>query len=209
MEVDRNKEPKSTETTPGYPKSKETTPGSPKSKETTQTKDDDNVAKLKRAALATLSAAAVKSKLLANQEEDEIRQLATILIEKQMRKLEVKLSYFTEMENAIMRVRDQLERSRQKLYNERAQIIASRLGMPPSSRMLPSSYPLNRMPPGLLNSMLRPPTSSGAQRPPMSRPVVTSAPPTTGTSASAPPEVAGGSPKQPSAMDQPSSVGTK
>ncbi|XP_056698097.1 SWI/SNF complex subunit SWI3D isoform X2 [Spinacia oleracea] len=182
----------------------------PKSTKTARTKDEDNVAKLKRAALATLSAAAAKAKLLADQEEEEIKQLATILIEKQLRKLEIKLSYFTEMDNAIMRVREQLERSRQKLFNERAQIIASRLGIPSSSsRMLPSSYPMNRMPPGLLNSMLRPPMSLGAQRPPpMSRPVVMSAPLATNMSA-APPEVVGANSTQPSsAMEKPSAVGT-
>ncbi|XP_021731613.1 SWI/SNF complex subunit SWI3D-like [Chenopodium quinoa] len=179
----------------------------PISIKTTRKKDDDNIAKLKRAALATLSAAAVKAKLLAKQEEDEIRQLSTILIEKQLRKLEIKLSYFTEMEHAIMRVREQLERSRQKLFNERAQIIASRLGIQSSSsRMLPSSYPMNRMPPGFINSMLRPSMGLGAQRPPMSRPVVTSAPPT--TNMPAPAEVVGGSSTQPSAMENPSAVET-
>uniref|UniRef100_A0A803LP45 SWI/SNF complex subunit SWI3D n=1 Tax=Chenopodium quinoa TaxID=63459 RepID=A0A803LP45_CHEQI len=174
---------------------------------TTRKKEDDNVAKLKRAALATLSAAAVKAKLLVNQEEDEIRQLSTILIEKQLRKLEIKLSYFTEMEHGIMRVREQLERSRQKLFNERAQIIASRLGIQSSSsRMLPSSYPMNRMPPGFINSMLRPSMGLGAQRPPMSRPVVMSAPPT--TNMPAPAEVVGGSSTQPSAMENTSAVET-
>ncbi|CAO2815067.1 unnamed protein product [Amaranthus hypochondriacus] len=160
-----------------------------KSMKKIRTKEEDNVDKLKRAALATLSAAAVKAKLLANQEEDEIRQLAIVMIEKQMRKLEIKLSYFTEMESAIMRVREHLERSRQKLFSERAQIIASRLGTLPSSRMLPSSYPINKMPPGFVNSMMRPPLSMGAQRPFISRPVATSAPPTMNTSA--PPEKTG------------------
>lgn len=55
-----------------------------KSMKKIRTKEEDNVDKLKRAALATLSAAAVKAKLLANQEEDEIRQLAIVMIEKQV-----------------------------------------------------------------------------------------------------------------------------
>lgn len=55
-----------------------------KSMKKIRTKEEDNVAKLKRAALATLSAAAVKAKLLANQEEGEIRQLAIVMIEKQV-----------------------------------------------------------------------------------------------------------------------------
>lgn len=49
-----------------------------------ETQDDPCVDRIKRAALTALSAAAVKSKLLADQEEDEVRQLATFLIEKQV-----------------------------------------------------------------------------------------------------------------------------
>lgn len=181
--------------------------GDPKSVESTKAKDDSNIAKLKRAALATLSAAAVKAKLLANQEEDEIRQLATTLIEKQLHKLEIKLSYFTEMENGIMRVREQLERSRQKLFGERAQIIASRLGLSASSsRVLPSSFPMNRMPPALLNSMLRPPMTMAAQRPSMPRPVMASAPLTANTAV--PPEASGGSTQLPASEKPSASVGT-
>lgn len=40
--------------------------------------------KLKRAALTALSAAAVKAKLLADQEEDQLLQLSTFLVEKQV-----------------------------------------------------------------------------------------------------------------------------
>uniref|UniRef100_A0A6N2KR76 SMARCC C-terminal domain-containing protein n=1 Tax=Salix viminalis TaxID=40686 RepID=A0A6N2KR76_SALVM len=47
-------------------------------------KDDNSIDKLKRAAISALSAAAVKAKLLANQEEDQIRELAASLIEKQL-----------------------------------------------------------------------------------------------------------------------------
>ncbi|KAH9624672.1 hypothetical protein KSS87_001682 [Heliosperma pusillum] len=169
--------------------------------------DDDDVAKLKRAAVATLSAAAVKAKLLADQEEDEIKQLATLLIEKQLHKLEIKLSFFTEMEGAVMRVREVFERSRQKLFAERAQIIASRLGLPASARGVASSHPLNRMPPNLLNSVLRPSMNMGGYRPPMSRPVMPSAGPPTNTSA--PSEAAGNGSGHPMAGGKPSPVGTE
>lgn len=47
-------------------------------------KKEEKIDKLKRAAVTTLAAAAVKAKVLANQEEDQIRQLAMILIEKQV-----------------------------------------------------------------------------------------------------------------------------
>lgn len=49
-----------------------------------QAKDEHNIDKIKHAAVTALSAAAVKAKLLANQEEDHIRQLAASLIEKQV-----------------------------------------------------------------------------------------------------------------------------
>ena len=56
----------------------------------TQVKDDNkktkhnNFEKAKHAAVSTLAAAAVKAKLLANEEEDQIRQLASLLVEKQV-----------------------------------------------------------------------------------------------------------------------------
>lgn len=46
--------------------------------------DSKEVARLKRAATTALAAAAVKSKFLAKQEEDQIRQLVTVIIEKQV-----------------------------------------------------------------------------------------------------------------------------
>ncbi|KAA8545960.1 hypothetical protein F0562_020589 [Nyssa sinensis] len=48
-----------------------------------ETKNDHNIDRIKRAAVTAISAAAVKAKLLANQEEEQIQQLATLLIEKQ------------------------------------------------------------------------------------------------------------------------------
>ena len=54
------------------------------SQKSMETKDNPNVDKLKRAAVSTIAAAAVKAKLLADQEEDEIRQITALLIEKQV-----------------------------------------------------------------------------------------------------------------------------
>ncbi|XP_054778921.1 SWI/SNF complex subunit SWI3D isoform X2 [Prosopis cineraria] len=133
------------------------------------TKQENKFEKLKRAAISTLAAAAVKAKLLANQEEDQIRQLATLLIEKQVHKLETKLAFFNDMDNVVMRVREHLDRSRQKLYHERAMIIASRLGIPPSSRGVPPSLPTNRIPMNFVNSAPRPPINMNPQRLPISR----------------------------------------
>ena len=52
--------------------------------DSTERKGDSNIDRVKRAAVTALSAAAVKAKLLADQEEDQIRQLTASLIEKQV-----------------------------------------------------------------------------------------------------------------------------
>lgn len=49
-----------------------------------ETKGDQKVDRIKHAAVSAVSAAAVKAKLLAEQEEDQIQQLAAMLIEKQV-----------------------------------------------------------------------------------------------------------------------------
>ncbi|RDY08820.1 SWI/SNF complex subunit SWI3D, partial [Mucuna pruriens] len=122
-----------------------------------QAKHDNNFEKLKQAAVSTLAAAAVKAKILADEEEDHIRQLASLLIEKQLHKLETKLAFFNDMENVATRVRNYLVQPRQKLYEERALIIASRLGLPASSsRGVPPNLPINRIAMNFANSVPRP-----------------------------------------------------
>ncbi|KAL0686916.1 hypothetical protein Bca4012_086593 [Brassica carinata] len=133
------------------------------------TKDKHNSDKLKRAAISALSAAAVKAKHLAKLEEDQIRQLSGSLIEKQLHKLEAKLSIFNDAESLTARVREQLERSRQRLYHERAQIIAARLGVPPSVSSK-ASLPANRIATNFANVAQRPPMGMAFPRPPMPRP---------------------------------------
>ncbi|KAJ6739049.1 SWI/SNF COMPLEX SUBUNIT SWI3D [Salix koriyanagi] len=169
-------------------------------------KDDNSIDKLKRAAISALSAAAVKAKLLANQEEDQIRELAASLIEKQLHKLETKLAFFNEMDSVIMRVREQLDRSRQRLYQERAQIIATRLGLPPSSRAMPPSLPSNRIAMNFANAFPRPPMNLASQRPPISIPMGTLGPTPSGTFVST---TTAGNSIRPSSQDKISSIGTK
>ncbi|XP_068654365.1 SWI/SNF complex subunit SWI3D-like [Aristolochia californica] len=133
---------------------------------TTETKDDPDIERIKRAAITVLSAAAVKAKLLAIQEEDQIRELASLLVDKQLRKLETKLSLFTEMEMLIMRVREQLDRARQRLYHERAQIIAARLGLPAStSRPMAPFIPPNKSIVNYASAGLRPPNMMAPKLP--------------------------------------------
>ncbi|KAI3509572.1 hypothetical protein L1887_24948 [Cichorium endivia] len=155
-------------------------------KDSPDTKNDENTLNLTRAAVTAISAAAVKAKLLADQEEDQIRQLATSLIEKQLQKLETKLAFFTEMDGVVARARDQLERSKQRLYHERAQIIAARLGMSStaSARPVPQppragmSFPnATTQRPQNPNPNLNPMAMSTPQRPPLSRPMMAPTPP--------------------------------
>lgn len=82
----------------------------------------------------------------------------------------MKLAFYNEVENVTMRVREQLERARQRLYHERAQIIAARLGYSgSSSRPNPASLPTNRVPMNMANLAPRAPTSMPSQRPPLLR----------------------------------------
>ncbi|KAJ3672850.1 hypothetical protein LUZ60_006224 [Juncus effusus] len=99
-------------------------------------KCNNNIIRLKRAASTALSSAAVKAKYLAKQEEDQIRQLVTVIIDKQFRKMEAKLAMFFELEGMIARVKEQTDKVRQRLLHERSQIIAARLGLqnPPPFR---------------------------------------------------------------------------
>ncbi|KAK8562942.1 hypothetical protein V6N12_011006 [Hibiscus sabdariffa] len=173
----------------------------------TETKDDSSIEKLKLAAVTALSAAAVKAKVLADQEEDQIRQLTTSLIEKQFHKMEAKLAFFNEMEGVMVRVKEQLDRSRQKLYHERTQIIAARLGLPASSsRATPPANAANRIAANFANSAARPPVRMPAARPPMSRPMGSMAPTSSNTYLST---TVAGSSIRPSSKDNLSSVGSK
>ncbi|XP_022763273.1 SWI/SNF complex subunit SWI3D-like isoform X2 [Durio zibethinus] len=173
----------------------------------TETKGDSSIDKVKCAAVTALSAAAVKAKLLADQEEDQILHLTASLIEKQLRKMEAKLAFFNEMEGVMMRVKEQLDRSRQRLYHERTQIIAARLGLPASSsRSMPPSNTANRIATNFANSVARHPMTMTAPRPPMSRPMGPMAPIPSNPFVSS---TVAGSSIRPASQDNLSSVGTK
>ena len=65
--------------------------------------DEGNV---KTAAAAALAAAAVKSQHLANVEERKIKSLVALLVETQMKKLDIKLRHFEELEAIMDRERE-------------------------------------------------------------------------------------------------------
>uniref|UniRef100_A0A915DJ91 SANT domain-containing protein n=1 Tax=Ditylenchus dipsaci TaxID=166011 RepID=A0A915DJ91_9BILA len=71
------------------------------------------------AAATALAAAAVKAKHLANLEERRMKTLVANLVETQMKKLELKLKHFEELEAIMDREREALEYQRQQLILER------------------------------------------------------------------------------------------
>lgn len=84
-------------------------------------KEDDPASVASTAAAAALSAAAVKAKHLAAVEERKIKGLVALLVETQMKKLEIKLRHFEELETIMDKERESLEYQRQLLLQERQQ----------------------------------------------------------------------------------------
>merc|ERR1719245_2387866 len=77
--------------------------------------------KLQAAAAGALSASAVKAKHMAAVEERKIKSLVALLVETQMKKLEIKLRHFEELETIMDRERETLEFQKQQLIQERQQ----------------------------------------------------------------------------------------
>merc|ERR1712008_606955 len=78
--------------------------------------------KLQAAAASALSSSAVKAKHLAAVEERKIKSLVALLVETQMKKLEIKLRHFEELETIMDRERETLEFQKQQLIHERQQL---------------------------------------------------------------------------------------
>ncbi|KAF8749624.1 hypothetical protein HU200_012642 [Digitaria exilis] len=107
---------------------------------------DDPIIRLQRAAGTVISATAVKAKFLAEQEQDHIRCLAELVIEKQFQKMETKMSFLAEVENMVHRSRELTEKMRKKLLLERNAIIASRMAAMASRTNQPGAPPATRLP---------------------------------------------------------------
>ncbi|XWS15153.1 hypothetical protein CRYUN_Cryun35bG0069800 [Craigia yunnanensis] len=84
--------------------------------------------KVKAAAKAGLAAAAMKAKLFADHEEREIQRLSANIINHQLKRLELKLKQFAEVETLLMKDCEQVEKARQRFAAERARIISARFG---------------------------------------------------------------------------------
>ena len=74
---------------------------------------------VQKAAAAALGAAAVKAKALSDHEDREIQRLVNAAIETQIRKMELKMTNFEELEAILENERKEIERQRQQLYLER------------------------------------------------------------------------------------------
>lgn len=82
---------------------------------------------MQRAAAAALASAAVKAKHMSALEERKIKSLVALLVETQMKKLEIKLRHFEELETTMEREREGLEYQRQQLITERQQFHLEQL----------------------------------------------------------------------------------
>lgn len=111
------------------------------------------------AAAAALASAAVKARHLASVEERKIKSLVALLVETQMKKLEIKLRYFEELEAIMDRERESLELQRQQLLSDRQQFQRDQLKaaeiralqsptlQPQTPLQLPPIRPPHRSPP--------------------------------------------------------------
>ena len=100
-----------------------------------QTKNDISVGtsslpaeKVKSAAMAGLSAAALKAKLFADQEEREIQRLAASIVSSEVKRTEIKLKQFGEIEFVLMKECEQVERKRKRLTTERVRLMSNHFG---------------------------------------------------------------------------------
>lgn len=78
-----------------------------------------NEQNLSTAAACALGAAAVKAKHLASIEERKIKSLVSVLIDTQLKKLDIKMKHYEELETIVDKEREQIENQRQQLLKER------------------------------------------------------------------------------------------
>nr|GEW55414.1 SWI/SNF complex subunit SWI3C [Tanacetum cinerariifolium] len=140
--------------------------------------------KMRNAVRAGLAAAATKAKLFADHEEREIQRLSANIINHQLKRLELKLKQFAEVESLLIKECEQLERGRQRVTAERGLLLNPQFGTrstglpgvgpsmvnnPGPSRQQMSQQSMFGLGPRLPLSAINPSSSSGAH--PMLRPV--------------------------------------
>ncbi|CAN8304544.1 unnamed protein product [Cochlearia groenlandica] len=80
---------------------------------------------------AGLSAAATKAKLFADHEEREIQRLSANIVNHQLKRMELKLKQFAEIETLLMKECEQVEKNRQRFAAERNRMFSARFGSSP------------------------------------------------------------------------------
>ncbi|XP_056856903.1 SWI/SNF complex subunit SWI3C-like, partial [Raphanus sativus] len=80
---------------------------------------------------AGLSAASTKAKLFADHEEREIQRLSANIVNHQLKRMELKLKQFAEIETLLMKECEQVEKTRQRFAAERARMLSARFGSTP------------------------------------------------------------------------------
>ncbi|KAL3845509.1 hypothetical protein ACJIZ3_002912 [Penstemon smallii] len=103
-----------------------------------------------------LAAAALKAKLFADHEEREIQRLSANIINQQLKRLELKLKQFAEVETLLMMECEQMERTRQRIVAERSLMISAQSGSAGMSRQMG--------PPGIGNANVNNATGNNRQQ---------------------------------------------
>ncbi|KAG0205502.1 hypothetical protein BGX28_002938 [Mortierella sp. GBA30] len=111
---------------------------------------------LEKAAAAALGSAAAKAKTLADNEEREVQRLVSQVVEAQLKKMELKLQQFEELESVLETERRELERQRQQLYLDRLAMKKSIMAM--QEKMTQARQTAN---PQVLSSIVVPPGGVG------------------------------------------------
>jgi len=132
---------------------------------------------LQGAASAALASAAVKAKHLAAVEERKIKSLVALLVETQMKKLEIKLRHFEELEYIMDKEREALEYQRQQLIQERQQFHLEQLRAAEFRARTAAQQQLNKEGGvGGVQQHQQPPPSPGQQPQPQQAMLATSGP---------------------------------
>jgi len=77
---------------------------------------------LQKAALVALGSAAAKAHALALEEDASLHSLVTSIVDAQVRKLDLKLKHFDELESLLEMERRSMEQQKQEMFNEKAKM---------------------------------------------------------------------------------------
>ena len=78
--------------------------------------------RLEQAASLALASAAAKARTIAEIEERRVQRFVGVIVETQLKKLELKLAHFEELENYLENEKKEIEKQRQELFTARLNI---------------------------------------------------------------------------------------